>query len=90
MTKTPKQLERYFKGLSNHRRIEILFLISNDNNLNVEMISKNLGANMKTVAVHTQKLFAAGLVNKKYRGREVIHSLSPYGKKCLGFIKSFE
>lgn len=25
--KTAKQLERYFKGLANHRRIDILFLV---------------------------------------------------------------
>jgi len=27
-TKSAKQLERHFKGIANHRRIEILFLIA--------------------------------------------------------------
>jgi predicted MarR family transcription regulator len=44
---------------------------------------------LKTIAVHTQKLVQAGLVNKTYRGREVAHSVSPYGETFLAFIKTF-
>jgi hypothetical protein len=29
-------------------------------------------------------------LNKKYQGRNVIHFLSPYGKKFVEFIKNFE
>ena len=33
------------------------------------------------------QLVNAGLVNKKYQGREVLHSLSPFGKKFIEFTK---
>jgi len=28
-------------------------------------------------------------LNKKYQGREVAHSLSPYGKRFVDFTKTF-
>ena len=87
--KTAKQLERYFKGVANHRRIEILRLISREEGITVEVISQKLNCNFKTISEHTRRLVQAGLVNKKYRGRRVEHSLSPYGKKFLRFIDSF-
>jgi DNA-binding MarR family transcriptional regulator len=87
--KTPKQLERYFKGAANHRRLEILFLIRRKNDLTLDKISKILGCNIKTISGHTSRLLQAGLLNKKYRGREVVHSLSPYGQLFVDFAKSF-
>jgi len=35
-------------------------------------------------------LVQAGLLNKRYQGRSVIHSLSPYGEKFIKFIKTFQ
>ena len=87
--KTPKQLERYFKGAANHRRIAILRTVGNEEGITVERISDVLGANFKTISQHTRSLTQAGLLNKYYRGRQVAHSLSPYGKAFLAFMKSF-
>ncbi len=87
--KTPKQLERYFKGAANHRRIEILILISKREGINVDAISQALACNVKTVSEHTRRLVNAGLVNKKYKGLFVEHSLSPYGKNFISFFKLF-
>ena len=87
--KTPKQLERYFKGAANHRRIEILILVGENNGLTLDEISEKLNCNIKTTSEHTKKLVGAGLLNKAYRGREVAHSLSPYGNRFLGFLKTF-
>jgi DNA-binding MarR family transcriptional regulator len=87
--KTPKQLERYFKGVANHWRIEILDLIAKKEGITLENISETLDCNLKTISEHTRKLVQAGLVNKKYKGREVMHSLSPYGQRFLKFIKTF-
>ena len=87
--KTAKQLERYFKGVANHRRIEILRLISNAEGITVEKISEVLDVNFKTISEHIRRLVQAGLVNKKYRGRQVEHYLSPYGKRFLKFIETF-
>lgn len=87
--KTPKQLERYFKGSANHWRISILFLINKNSGISLEKICDDLNANFKTISQHTKYLVNAGLLNKKYKGREVLHYLSPYGKKFVEFMKSF-
>jgi len=89
MNKTPKQLERHLKGLANHRRIEILDLISQNEGISVEEISEELKCNFKTLSEHLRKLTQAGLVNKKYQGRRVVHSLSPYGKIFHRFLSTF-
>ena len=90
LPKTPKQLERYLKGVANHRRIEILFLVAGTQGLTVDEISKKLKCNFKTISMHTLRLVQAGLINKKYLAQNVIHSLSPYGKTMYSFLKSFQ
>ncbi len=88
--KTAKQLERHFKGIANHRRIEILFLVNKSDGITLEQISEELKCNFKTISEHTRRLVQAGLVNKKYEGRNVTHSLSPYGKEFIKFIETFQ
>ena len=87
--KTPKQLERYFKGAANHRRIAILITVEKNDGIAVAKIADTLEANFKTISQHTRSLVQAGLLNKKYRGRQVTHSLSPYGNAFLKFMKTF-
>lgn len=87
--KTAKQLERHFKGMANHRRIDILKLVAENGGISLEDIAEGLECNLKTVSEHTRKLVQAGLVNKKYQGRMVAHSLSPYGKTFYKFITTF-
>jgi predicted transcriptional regulator len=87
--KTPKQLERYFKGAANHRRIAILSVVEKNDGISVEEIANELGANFKTISQHTRSLVHAGLLNKRYLGRQVQHSLSPYGKSFLKFMRTF-
>ena len=87
--KTPKQLERYFKGAANHRRISILIIVDRREGITVEEIADALEANFKTISQHTRSLVHAGLMNKEYRGRKVIHALSPYGKAFLKFMRTF-
>ena len=88
--KTSKQLERHFKGIANHRRIDILLLVKNHDGLMLEDIADRLNCNFKTISEHTRRLVGAGLLNKKYKGRAVLHSLSPYGKRLVNFIKTFQ
>jgi predicted transcriptional regulator len=88
--KTARQLERYFKGSANHHRLEILLLIDKEPGINVDMISDKLKCNFKTVSEHTRRLVQAGLLNKEYQGRKVAHFLSPYGKRFVIFIKTFQ
>ncbi len=89
-TKTAKQMERHLKGISNHHRISILLLIDAQHKITLEGIIESLQANEKTLGEHTRRLFHAGLVNKNYNGKFVEHTLSPYGKKFVGFLKSFQ
>lgn len=89
MKKNSKQLERVFKGIANHRRIDILDLIDKNDNISLMEIADQLKCNFKTISEHTKKLVAAGLVNKEYKGRTVTHFLSPYGEKMLKILKTF-
>lgn len=87
--KTAKQMERHLKGMANHYRIEILLLIAEQDAITLEDIVKVLEANEKTIGEHTRRLYVAGLIKKKYRGKFVEHSLSPYGKTFVRFLESF-
>ena len=89
--KSPEQLERNFKGVANHRRIEVLLLVSKAENISLNGIADKLKCNFKTLSEHTRKLVQAGLLNKKHMGDGAVrHSLSPYGKKFVKFIESFQ
>ncbi|MBI4132566.1 MAG: winged helix-turn-helix transcriptional regulator [Candidatus Sungbacteria bacterium] len=88
--KTAKQMERHLKGMANHYRIEILLLIAGSGGITLEDIVKALGANEKTLGEHTRRLYQAGLVNKKYRGKFVEHTLSPYGETFVRFLRAFQ
>ncbi len=87
--KTPKQFERYFKGVSNHRRVKIIQLIERRRGITVDEIAESCDGNFKTISEHLRKLVIAGLVNKKYCGRRVCHELSPYGQKFTEFMRTF-
>ena len=87
--KTSKQIERHVKGIANHRRIDILFLVAAHDGITLEAIAEHLGGNLKTIGEHTRRLTQAGLIDKKYRGRNVGHSLSPYGKVFRTFLTTF-
>lgn len=88
--KTAKQMERHLKGMANHYRIEILLLVAEQEDITLEDIVEALGANEKTIGEHTRRLYQAGLINKKYRGKFVEHTLSPYGKTFVRFLQSFQ
>lgn len=83
-------MERHLKGIANHRRIQILLLIAAHSSLTLDTIVKTIDANEKTVGEHTRRLAQAGLVNKSYRGKFVEHTLSPYGRLFVKFLKSFQ
>jgi len=67
-----------------------LLLVSENPDISVEGITEHLNKNFKTVSEHTRRLVQAGLINKNYRGKHVLHSLSPYGKKFIAFLKTFQ
>ncbi|MEK7663838.1 MAG: winged helix-turn-helix domain-containing protein [Patescibacteria group bacterium] len=88
--KSAKQIERHFKGVANHHRIDILLLVSETPRLTVDQIAKSLNKNFKTTSEHIRRLVQAGLINKEYEGRHVAHFLSVYGKEFVKFTKYFQ
>ena len=87
--KSARKLERHFKGVSNHHRIEILLLIAKRPSIILDEILDELQGNQKTFSEHTRRLVASGLVEKSYAGRMVQHNLTPYGKIFVDFIRKF-
>lgn len=76
------------KGFANHRRLEILDLLSRDPELSVIDISERLKVNFKTISEHIRRMAIAGLVMKRYEGAAVRHKLTPRGFLILKFLKT--
>jgi len=87
--KTSKQLERIFKGVSNHHRIDALRLIEKNPGITLEGIAETLDVNLKTISEHLRRLVGAGLITKNYQGKSVVHNLSPYGHKIIKTLETF-
>ncbi|OGI76189.1 hypothetical protein A3C67_03160 [Candidatus Nomurabacteria bacterium RIFCSPHIGHO2_02_FULL_42_19] len=88
--KTARQMERHLKGMANHYRIEILFLVAKHEGITLNEVIETIKANEKTIGEHARRLFNAGLLNKKHNGVFVELSLSPYGKMFVQFLKLFK
>lgn len=84
-----KSLEKIVKGFSNHRRIQILELIEKGP-ISLSKISSELKVNLKTISEHSAKLHSSGLIDKNYRGREVVHKITPLGLVILTFLRKLE
>ena len=76
------------KGAGNHRRLRILLLLSQTPHLCLEQIHQFAGSSLPTIAEHVQRLTLAGLIQKRYRGREVVHDLVPLGRKILTLLST--
>ncbi len=84
------KLEKISKGISNHRRIEILYLLKEKSNLSVFDISEKLKCNFKTISEHTRRLMQAGLISKYSDGSSVRHEVTPLGENILKFLRTLE
>lgn len=89
MQKT-RNLERIVKGFANHRRIEILYLLSRKPELSVFEIADELNINFKTASEHIRRLALAGLVMKRNEGSAVRHALTFQGNVILKFLRTLE
>lgn len=85
--KIVKRLERVFKGVANHNRVRILEFIAIENNTSLWQICQGLDMDVANTSQHTQRLEKAGLIEKQYVGRSVMHFLTPYGEKIYEFFK---
>ncbi len=88
--KNTRQLERIVRGFSNYRRIQMLGLLQKSPKLSVIEIAYRLDMNFKTASEHLRRLFTVGFVSKRTIGREVVHSLTKYGKNVLTFLRTLE
>ncbi len=90
MKKSYYQLERIFKGVANHRRIEILELLKKKPELSIIDISEVLGVNFKTISEHVKRLAVAGFVLKRHERSSVRHKLTDRGLAILKFLRTLE
>lgn len=81
-----RQLANIFKGAGNHRRLRILLVLHQHRCLPLERICDLAGSTLPTISEHTRRLALAGLIRKRYRGRQVHHTLAPLGHRVLTFL----
>ncbi len=85
-----RKMEKTVKGFSNHRRIQMLELLDSNPDLSLMEISERLKINYKTASEHVRRITLAGLINKRNRSSEVLHTLSPLGSSILKFLRKLE
>ena len=81
-TKSLRRTELIFKGLASKRRLLILDALDKTS-LSLSEISEFLHLNLKTAAEHCRRLEFSGLIDKRKKGREVIHTLTFLGRGML-------
>jgi hypothetical protein len=85
-----RQLERVVRGFSNHRRIQMLETLDARPELDLLGLARACGVNVKTAAEHTRRLAAAGLIFKRSKGRNTLHTVSPRGHAALGYLRAVQ
>jgi len=85
-----RRLERWVKGFANHRRIEMLELLSKKPELSLGEISLALEIELKTASEHLRRLAISGLVLKRHEGRQVRHTLTVRARNILKFLRMLE
>lgn len=85
--KSLKKTESIFKGLANTKRLLILDTLGESGGLSLSELSEFLHLNLKTVAEHCRRLEAADLIEKRKKGRTVIHSLTYLGRGMLSIAR---
>jgi predicted transcriptional regulator len=85
-----RQLERIVKGFSNHRRIQMMTLLSAIPELSLSEIAQKLKINLKTACEHVRRLAISGLVLKRNQGKNVRHKLTERGVVILKFLRTLE
>lgn len=81
--KSLEKTQNIFKGLANAKRLLILDTLAESGGLSLSEISEFLHLNLKTTAEHCRRLELSGLIEKRKKGREVIHTLTYLGRGML-------
>ena len=85
-----RSLEQIFKGISNHRRIQIIDALDQTPELSVSDITEKLGINFRTASDHIKKLVISGTVMKRSDGISIRHALTKRGKEILKICKGLD
>ncbi len=86
--KSDRQLEQIVRVFSNHKRIAIMRLITQEPGLSVTSIARRVRCNYQTSADHVRGLHRSGLIHKRLPGPAQQHNLSDRGKAVLKFLNS--
>jgi DNA-binding MarR family transcriptional regulator len=84
--KSDRQLEQFVRGFSNHKRIAILRLLSQEPGISASEIARRVRCNYQTTADHVRRLHRAGLIHKRQPGPAQQHEVSDLGKTVLKFL----
>ena len=85
-----QECEGIFKGVANHRRMQIIDMLWKESELSVTDITERLSIDFRTASEHLRKLTIAGLVMKRHEAAMVRHALTNRGKSILKFCKMLE
>ena len=88
--KNPKELEKVLKGCANHRRVEMLCLLSKNPGLTLEQAAEHLKIDFRVASEHLRRMVTGGLISKRYAGRYVQHSLTRRAQYILTFLGKLE
>ena len=78
--------QNMFKGVSNHRRIEMLFWVDKNPGVGTAEVISSLKINYQTGASHMQKLVRSGLLLSYRKGIGIGHWVSPLGKSIIRLL----
>ena len=87
MMKTDRQLEQVVRGFSNHKRIAIMRLLSQEPGVSVATIARRVRCHYQTTSEHVRRLHRSGLIHKRQPGQAQQHELSSRGKAVLKFLR---
>ncbi len=76
-----------FRALGNGYRLRILLAVFQDPGITLDQINQAVGGDFRNISAHTKKLVHADLIQKRYQGKHVTHTISPRGKTILSFLK---
>lgn len=82
-----KKVEIIFKALGNEKRLEILDLIGESNEISLTQIARILKLNLKTTGEHSRRLDDANLIEKRKKERLVLHRLTYLGRGMLSIAR---
>ncbi|MEK7128132.1 MAG: winged helix-turn-helix domain-containing protein [Patescibacteria group bacterium] len=85
-----RKMERIVKGFANHRRLQVLELLSKEPELSVLEISDKLKSEFKNISAHINKMAVSGLVMKRSDSKSIRHKLTSRGTIILKFVRMLE